>query len=123
LECRSCPRTREHNRVPFQSISESIIEELGPSAEERLYQEMKCTAGGVMLLVRLHADLLGQPPEVIRELRTFDLHPDVAALPAITRLQNTYTWLERQFGSSNAARAVVETAAQVLKQASAVIAD
>lgn len=76
-----------------------------------------------MLLVRLHADLMDQSPEVIRELRTFDLHPDVAALPAIARLQTTYTWLERRFGSANAARAVVETAAQVLKQASAVVAD
>jgi hypothetical protein len=68
-----------------------------------------------MLLVRLHADLVGQPSSVIRELRTFDLHPDVAQLPPIVRLQNTYSWLERQFGATNAARAVVEAAAQVLK--------
>jgi hypothetical protein len=84
---------------------------------DRLYREMKFTPGGVMLLVRLHADLVAEPPDSLRMLRTFDITPDPALLPDKPRLAVTYSWLEKQFGAQNAARAVVETAASVLRDA------
>lgn len=81
--------------------------------EEATYREMRCSRGGVMLLVRLYADLAAQPPEVVRKMRTFDLHQE--ELPSGSRLAVTYSWLERQFGASNAVRAVCETAAEVIR--------
>jgi hypothetical protein len=84
---------------------------------DRLYREMKATPGGVMLLVRLRADLAAESPESLRRLRTFDLNPNVLQLPDKPRLAVTYSWLERQYGEQNAARAVVETAAAILRDA------
>ena len=69
-----------------------------------------------MLLVRLTADLSAQPMDVLRKLQTFDLSPDPALLPDGPRLAVTYSWLEKQFGVTNAVRAVVETAAEILQQ-------
>lgn len=66
-----------------------------------------------MLLVRLYADLAAQSPEFVRKMRTFDLHQE--GLDSESRLAVTYGWLERQFGASNAARAVCETAAEVIR--------
>lgn len=77
--------------------------------EEDLYRQMKCTPGGVMLLVRLHADMSMLGPEEIRRL---------AASPSLfepqTRLAITYGWLRKQFGPPNARAAVRETAAELL---------
>jgi hypothetical protein len=83
---------------------------------ERLYREMKSTPGGVMLLVRLHADLAGEPTARLRTLRTFDLNPNAALLPESPRLATTYAWLLKQYGEQNAARAVVETAGAILRE-------
>jgi hypothetical protein len=83
---------------------------------DRLYREMKSTPGGVMLLVRLQADLAGQSGDSLRMLRTFDLNPNPSLLPENPRLAVTYAWLEKQYGEQNAVRAVVETAAAVLKE-------
>ncbi|MGH2811097.1 MAG: hypothetical protein ACRDI1_00080 [Actinomycetota bacterium] len=85
--------------------------------EDPLYKEMKCSPGGVMLLVRLRADLAGKPPAFLREMRTADLLPDPGALlGAETRLSTTYSWLEKQFGRHNAARALVEVSAEILSR-------
>lgn len=83
---------------------------------ESLYREMRISQGGVMLLVRLHADLANQPPEVLERLIAIATVPEPSTvLPPSTRLAVTFNWLERQFGRANAVRAVVETAAEILE--------
>lgn len=83
---------------------------------ERLYRKMKCTQGGVMLLVRLHADLSGQPIEFVRMMRTIDAYPDPGALfEAGSRLSSTYQWLEGKFGRAAAVRAVIEVSGDILR--------
>ncbi|MFN2609930.1 MAG: hypothetical protein ABR507_03520 [Actinomycetota bacterium] len=83
------------------------------------YKRMMVSDGGVMLLVRLHADLQTQPQDVLRQLANFDQVPQSKVpagrlLPANPRLRVTYDWLERKFGRSSAARAVSETAKLIL---------
>lgn len=65
-----------------------------------------------MLLVRLYADLSEQPLAFLRRIREASPMP---ALPAGSRLAATFSWLERQFGISNAVRALAETADDVLR--------
>jgi len=88
---------------------------MGPAAlqastqEDDLYGQMKCSQGGVMLLVRLHADMSVMSPEEIRHLAG---SPD--GVEAGSRLAVTYGWLCKQFGPPNARTAVRETAAELL---------
>lgn len=88
---------------------------MGPAAsqastqEDDLYRQMKCSPGGVMLLVRLHADMSVMSPEEIRHLAG---SPDLVETG--TRLAVTYGWLCKQFGPPNARAAVRETAAELL---------
>lgn len=84
--------------------------------DEALYQKMMTSPGGVMLLVRLGADLglLSKP-----DLERLSV-PEGAAdlehrLPESSRLRVTIEWLDRQFGRTNRMRAVVEVAADVLQ--------
>lgn len=84
--------------------------------EDDLYWKMKTSQGGVMLLVRLHADLAEQPAEFLRKMAVADLHPDPAStLPPGSRLAATFDWLDRKFGQRNALRALVETAIEVIR--------
>lgn len=84
--------------------------------EDELYRKMKCSQGGVMLLIRLHADLAEQPSEFLRRMCTLDLLPDpLGELPAGSRLHSTYQWLDRKFGQRNAVQAMIETATEVLR--------
>jgi hypothetical protein len=89
--------------------------EAAPAVDAELYREMMTSPGGVMLRVRLHADLVQEPAAVLLRLRTADLVEDASSLlPDNVRLRTTYEWLERKFGSRNAAMALVEGAAEVL---------
>ncbi|HVE75197.1 MAG TPA: hypothetical protein VND22_00330 [Actinomycetota bacterium] len=72
---------------------------------------MKLSVGGVMLLVRLHADLSKMPPpslELLGATIKEAVNPEVL-LGEGSRLALTYRWLEKQFGRRNAVRAVLET--------------
>lgn len=83
-----------------------------------LYRKMKSSQGGVMLRVRLHADLAQAPATVIRKLAEGSKARPPARFPSLfapgSRLSITYDWLERQFGSHNAALAVTEVARELL---------
>lgn len=83
--------------------------------EDPSYKEMKTTLGGVMLLVRLHADLSVMPYSRLRQLTSLPKleRPETMFLEG-TRLRTTYEWLDRKFGKTNAVRAVVETSTQIL---------
>lgn len=84
--------------------------------EERLYRKMMTTQGGVMLLVRLHADLSQLSIDSLRRLLSLELISDPAEQFAPgSRLRSTYEWLESQFGRSSAVRAVIEVAESVLR--------
>lgn len=88
---------------------------MGPAAlqaltqDDELYSQMKCSPGGVMLLVRLHADMSVMDPQEIRDLAR---SPDLVQTG--TRLAVTYGWLCKQFGPPNARAAVRETAVELL---------
>lgn len=83
--------------------------------QDSLYQKMMTSQGGVMLLVRLHADLASEPLEFIRRMRVLDLEAQPAGRFAQgSRLAVTFDWLTRQFGQRNAVRAVTEAAREVL---------
>ena len=78
---------------------------------QQLYEQMKCSHGGVMLLVRLRADMsLLSEGELTILVDTAAMTEFEAALEDESRLAVTYKWLNKQFGPVNAARAVVETA-------------
>ena len=88
---------------------------MGPAAlqaltqDDELYSQMKCSPGGVMLLVRLHADMSLMDPQEIRDIAR---SPDLVQTG--TRLAVTYGWLCKQFGPPNARAAVRETAVELL---------
>ncbi|MGH9196111.1 MAG: hypothetical protein ACRD1T_10265 [Acidimicrobiia bacterium] len=85
-------------------------------SDDDLYWKMKTSQGGIMLLVRLHADLAEESIEFLRKMAVADVHPDPASmLPPGSRLASTFDWLERKFGPRNALRALVETAIEVLR--------
>lgn len=96
---------------------------MGPAAlqastlEQDLYQQMKCSPGGVMLQVRLHADMSVMSPQEIRLLAG---SPDLVETG--TRLAITYEWLCKKFGPPNARAAVREAAAELLSPKDAVAA-
>ena len=82
---------------------------------QHLYEQMKCSHGGVMLLVRLRADMsLLSESELTCLVDAAAMTEFEAALVDESRLAVTYKWLNKQFGPVNAARAVVETADALL---------
>lgn len=84
--------------------------------DELLYRKMKVSQGGIMLLVRLQADLSEQPISLIKNVITPSGAQDLSeVLPGGSRLATTYRWLERQFGRVNANRAVGETALEIIR--------
>lgn len=86
------------------------------TSEEHLYRKMKTTQGGVMLLVRLHADLSTMSIDSLRMLRTLDAHAKPQEVfETGSRLRSTYEWLEDKFGRFSAVRAVIESAGDVLR--------
>ena len=94
------------------SVEPLVQEEHGSS----LYRKMRVSQGGIMLLVRLHADLSEQPVSLIRDLVNPSDQDDLTeSLSPGSRLSITYHWLERQFGRDNANRAVAETASELLR--------
>lgn len=87
--------------------------------EEDLYRQMMTSPGGVMLLVRLAADLSLRPAPELERLCGLGIAPNPSELlPKVARLRTTYEWLEKKFGGSNAKRAIVQTCQELL-QASA----
>lgn len=79
------------------------------------YRKMKCSQGGVMLLVRLHADLIEEPKWFIQKVRRLALRATPHTLMEEgSGLAVTYQWLERKFGADAARRAIVETAEEIL---------
>lgn len=92
---------------------EPLVEEEHDSS---LYRKMRVSQGGIMLLIRLHADLSEQPVSLIRNLVDPARNEDLAeCFTPGSRLSITYHWLERQFGRGNANRAVGETASELLR--------
>lgn len=90
------------------------------ASEQDLYKQMKTSPGGVMLLVRLQADLIRQPPGYVLRLLALDKVPEPkSVLPRDERLLTTYDWLVMQFGKHNAVRAVMEVADSILAKATA----
>ena len=81
-----------------------------------LYRKMKVSQGGIMLLIRLQADLSEQPVSLIKEVVAPSPGDDLSnVLPQGSRLAITYRWLERQFGRQNANKAVGETATDLIR--------
>lgn len=103
--------------IAFRHWSEQMwAEAKKDEADQRLYRKMKTTQGGVMLLVRLHADLAESSVETLRGLRMIDVEPVPAdVFEKGSRLRSTYEWLEDQFGRPAAIRAVIEVAGEVLR--------
>ena len=84
-------------------------------SEEDLYKNMKTSTGGVMLLVRLMADLSRQPPGYVLRLLALDKVPaPKTVLPRDPRLLTTFDWLVSQFGKRNAIKAVMEAADSII---------
>ena len=83
--------------------------------DEALYKKMMTSPGGVMLLVRLGADLGLMAKEDLERLSITEGAADlIHKLPAGSRLLITIEWLDRQFGRPNCIRAIVETSSEVL---------
>jgi hypothetical protein len=92
-----------------------VADRLTELEEGLLYREMKCSVGGVMLLVRLHGDLVVQPAGFVEGIAALAESVDPAELfPEGSRLAETCSWIEKKFGRANAIRAVIETAGEVL---------
>lgn len=84
--------------------------------DDLLYRKMKVSQGGIMLLVRLQADLSEQPISLIKAVISPSGADDLSqVLPEGSRLAMTYRWLERQFGRTNANKAVGETALELVR--------
>jgi hypothetical protein len=95
------------------------------AAESELYRHMKCSQGGLILLIRLRAQLDGYPldwlrmvalsgdPDVIADVEKAVVNAEIEigdeAGPA-----STLGWLERKFGRANAARALRETIGEIV---------
>lgn len=90
------------------------------ASEDDLYKLMKTSPGGVMLLVRLQADLGKQPLGYVLRLLALDKVPEPkTVLPKDPRLVTTFDWLVMQFGRGNAVRAVMEVADSLVSRAGA----
>jgi hypothetical protein len=82
------------------------------AAESELYRHMKCSQGGLMLLVRLRAQLDRHPPDWLENAL---LSRDAAQVWEEPSVAPTLGWLERKFGRANAARALKETVGEILE--------
>lgn len=115
------PGARADNRAPqrrAEGIQEvSVAEDLG-SIQQTQYREMKISPGGVMLLVRLHADLSALSGSTLERLSVPEGAADfLAEVDPGSRLAVTLRWLTDRFGHSNCLRAIVESASEI-KEAS-----
>jgi hypothetical protein len=81
------------------------------AADSELYRHMKCSEGGLMLLVRLHAHLDSYP---LDWLASAARSGDAAEAWDEPSLGSTLGWLARKFGRANAVRAFRETAEEIL---------
>lgn len=91
----------------------SVAEDL-ESIQRTLYREMKISPGGVMLLVRLHADLSKLSPSALERLSVPEGAADfLADVDPASRLAVTLRWLTDRFGHSNCLRAIVEIATEI----------
>lgn len=76
---------------------------------------MKLSQGGVMLMVRLQAALQAESSASVARFANLTQLGDPRSLfPPQSRLLLTYDWLNRQFGQTNANRALIETAREIL---------
>jgi hypothetical protein len=82
------------------------------AAESELYGHMKCSQGGLMLLIRLRAQLDRYPLEW---LQATALSEDAAEVWDEPSLGSTLGWLQRKFGRANATRALRETVEEILE--------
>jgi len=85
------------------------------AAESELYGYMKCSQGGVMLLVRLRAQLDRYPPDWLESAVLSGDAPDAAGAWDDPPLTSTLGWLERKFGYGNAVRAFRETVEDIFE--------
>jgi hypothetical protein len=81
------------------------------TAETELYRHMMCSSGGLMLLIRLRAQLDRCPEDWLRRVASDPGSPELREQPAVV---STLGWLERKFGRINARRALRETAGVIL---------
>jgi hypothetical protein len=81
------------------------------AAERELYRHMLCSQGGLMLLIRLRAQLDRCPEDWLRGAASEFGAPQLQEQPAVAA---TLGWLERKFGRRNAVRALRETAATIV---------
>lgn len=85
------------------------------AAESELYGHMKCSQGGIMLLVRLRAQLDRYPPDWLEAAVLSGDAPDVVGTWDDSALRSTLGWLERKFGHGNAVRAFREIVEDILE--------
>jgi hypothetical protein len=78
------------------------------AAESELYGHMKCSQGGIMLLVRLRAQLDRYPPDWLEAAVLSGDAPEAVEAWDDPPLSSTIGWLERKFGHANAVRAFRE---------------
>ena len=81
------------------------------AADSGLYRHMKCSEGGLILLIRLRAQLDRYP---LDWLQTVALSGDPAEVRDEAGPASTLGWLERKFGRANAARALRETIGEIV---------
>jgi hypothetical protein len=87
---------------------ESLIEQ---TAESELYRHMVCSQGGLVLLIRLRANLDRCPLEWLRGIAVDVERSDLDEYPGVV---SAFAWLDRKFGRANAVRAVEDTVAEIL---------
>jgi hypothetical protein len=85
------------------------------AVESELYGHMKCSQGGIMLLVRLRAQLDRYPPEWLEAAALAADATDVVQAWDDPALRSTLGWLERKFGHGNAVRALRETVQDIFE--------
>ena len=87
------------------------------AADSELYRHMKCSQGGLMLLVRLRAHLDRYPLDWLASVAGSGAAAQAWDEPA---LGSTLGWLACKFGHANAVRALRETAEEILEANGAV---
>jgi hypothetical protein len=80
------------------------------AAERELYRDMMCSQGGLVLRIRLRAQLDAHP---LDELEAMALAGDLGRLRHEPGFGTTLDWLERKFGRANAVRALRQTVEEI----------